>query len=246
MAEDKTFRYGLIVLGIFLVMVGMFLMSVDKPQVYATFCAVGSLAVLMGLAWSMCQCYPKITFVPIADQETELLLLYKEDLLTSGAHNHRPENGKSCEPNLRDCDLIEVTVSHPKESQEVQSTPPSVPLQTGLPEGTGPVEATADIHDDSGREALREEEEEEKKKEEEEDKPLGCLGAPLASLQETADSSLDCEDIAMIDSDPCVGTCSCHAESISFLKGSFVCDDLYYGQVDEALQDGCDLEQEHG
>ncbi|KAG2461436.1 BSND protein, partial [Polypterus senegalus] len=209
MAEDKTFRYGLIVLGIFLVMVGMFLMSVDKPQVYATFCAVGSLAVLMGLAWSMCQCYPK--------------------------------------PNLRDCDLIEVTVSHPKESQEVQSTPPSVPLQTGLPEGTGPVEATADIHDDSGREALREEEEEEKKKEEEEDKPLGCsLGAPLASLQETADSSLDCEDIAMIDSDPCVGTCSCHAESISFLKGSFVCDDLYYGQVDEALQDGCDLEQEHG
>ncbi|XP_074858842.1 barttin isoform X2 [Carettochelys insculpta] len=33
MAEDKTFRYGLIVLGFFLVMIGMFIMSVDKPQI---------------------------------------------------------------------------------------------------------------------------------------------------------------------------------------------------------------------
>ncbi|XP_077189724.1 barttin [Paroedura picta] len=73
MAEDKTFRYGLIVLGFFLVMIGMFIMSVDKPQVYITFCTLGVLVIAAGTIWSMCQCYPKIRVVSV-DTESEKFL----------------------------------------------------------------------------------------------------------------------------------------------------------------------------
>ena len=60
MAEEKSFRYGFIILGFFLVMTGMFIMSVEKPQIYITFCALGVLLVAVGIIWSMCQCYPKV------------------------------------------------------------------------------------------------------------------------------------------------------------------------------------------
>uniref|UniRef100_A0A663FLG4 Barttin CLCNK type accessory subunit beta n=1 Tax=Aquila chrysaetos chrysaetos TaxID=223781 RepID=A0A663FLG4_AQUCH len=60
MAEEKTFRYGFIMLGFFLVMTGMFIMSVEKPQIYITFCALGVLLVAVGITWSMCRCYPKV------------------------------------------------------------------------------------------------------------------------------------------------------------------------------------------
>uniref|UniRef100_A0A8B9FKZ4 Barttin n=1 Tax=Amazona collaria TaxID=241587 RepID=A0A8B9FKZ4_9PSIT len=60
MAEEKTFRYGFIILGFFLVMTGMFIMSMEKPQIYITFCALGVLLVAVGITWSMCQCYPKV------------------------------------------------------------------------------------------------------------------------------------------------------------------------------------------
>ncbi|KAG2461376.1 H2A protein, partial [Polypterus senegalus] len=63
--------------------------------------------------------------------------------------------------------------------------------------------------------------------------------------EKPAKSNLDCKGITMIDSTPCAGTCSCHTESISFVKGSFVGDNLYYGKMDEALPDESDLEQEH-
>nr|XP_006133582.1 barttin [Pelodiscus sinensis] len=76
MAEDKTFSYGLIVLGFFLVMIGMFIMSVDKPHVYITFCTLGVLTIAVGITWSMCQCYPKITFVPM-ETESEKFLSHK-------------------------------------------------------------------------------------------------------------------------------------------------------------------------
>ncbi|XP_003411210.1 barttin [Loxodonta africana] len=68
MAEEKTFRIGFIVLGLFLLALGTFLMSHDRPQVYGTFYAMGGAMVIGGVLWSMCQCYPKIAFVP-ADSE---------------------------------------------------------------------------------------------------------------------------------------------------------------------------------
>ncbi|XP_008933561.1 PREDICTED: barttin [Merops nubicus] len=80
MAEEKSFRYGFIMLGFFLVMTGMFIMSVEKPQIYITFCALGVLLVAVGITWSMCQCYPKITFVPV-DPEAEQFLDHKPVVL---------------------------------------------------------------------------------------------------------------------------------------------------------------------
>ncbi|XP_040834589.1 barttin isoform X1 [Ochotona curzoniae] len=64
MAEEKTFRIGFIMLGLFLLALGTFLMSHDRPQVYGTFYAMGGVMVIGGVIWSMCQCYPKIAFVP--------------------------------------------------------------------------------------------------------------------------------------------------------------------------------------
>ncbi|NWH34114.1 BSND protein, partial [Chloropsis hardwickii] len=80
MAEEKTFRYGFIILGFFLVMLGMFIMSVEKPQYYITFCVLGVLLVAVGITWSMCQCYPKITFIPV-DLEAERFLNHKPTVL---------------------------------------------------------------------------------------------------------------------------------------------------------------------
>ncbi|NXP07406.1 BSND protein, partial [Thinocorus orbignyianus] len=80
MAEEKTFRYGFIMLGFFLVMTGIFIMSVEKPQIYITFCTLGVLLVAVGIIWSMCQCYPKITFIPV-DLEAKQFLDHKPILL---------------------------------------------------------------------------------------------------------------------------------------------------------------------
>lgn len=60
MADEKTFRIGFIVLGLFLLALGTFLMSHDRPQVYGTFYAMGCVMVIGGVVWSMCQCYPKV------------------------------------------------------------------------------------------------------------------------------------------------------------------------------------------
>ncbi|NWI26519.1 BSND protein, partial [Sula dactylatra] len=80
MAEEKTFRYGFIMLGFFLVMTGMFIMSVEKPQIYITFCILGVLLVAVGITWSICQCYPKVMFVPV-DLEAERFLDHKRVVL---------------------------------------------------------------------------------------------------------------------------------------------------------------------
>ncbi|NWI58264.1 BSND protein, partial [Calyptomena viridis] len=80
MAEEKTFRYGFIILGFFLVMTGIFIMSMEKPHIYITFCVLGVLLVAVGITWSMCQCYPKITFVPV-DLEAERFLDHKPMVL---------------------------------------------------------------------------------------------------------------------------------------------------------------------
>ncbi|XP_058159500.1 barttin [Dasypus novemcinctus] len=84
MAEEKTFRIGFIVLGFFLLALGTFLMSHDRPQVYGTFYAMGAVMVIGGIIWSMCQCYPKIAFVP-ADSDFQGILSPKAlDLLENG------------------------------------------------------------------------------------------------------------------------------------------------------------------
>ncbi|NXL84261.1 BSND protein, partial [Alectura lathami] len=80
MAEEKSFRYGFIMLGFFLVMTGMFIMSVEKPQIYITFCVAGILLIAVGITWSMCQCYPRVTFVPV-HPEAERFLDHKPALL---------------------------------------------------------------------------------------------------------------------------------------------------------------------
>ncbi|XP_008831204.1 barttin [Nannospalax galili] len=84
MADEKTFRIGFIVLGFFLLSLGTFLMSHDRPQVYGTFYAMGSIMVIGGVIWSMCQCYPKIAFVP-ADSDFQGILSPKTlSLLENG------------------------------------------------------------------------------------------------------------------------------------------------------------------
>ena len=67
MTDEKTFRIGFIVLGLFLLALGTFLMSHDRPQVYGTFYAMGGVMVIGGVIWSMCQCYPKVGGKPRRD-----------------------------------------------------------------------------------------------------------------------------------------------------------------------------------
>ncbi|XP_073090086.1 barttin isoform X2 [Manis javanica] len=87
MADEKTFRIGFIVLGLFLLALGTFLMSHDRPQVYGTFYAMGCIMVIGGVIWSMCQCYPKISFTP-ADSDFQGILSPKVlGLLENGLTN---------------------------------------------------------------------------------------------------------------------------------------------------------------
>ncbi|XP_041064629.1 barttin isoform X2 [Carcharodon carcharias] len=90
MEEDKTFRYGLIVLGFFLIMVGMFIMNVDKPEVFATFCSIGILMIVVGIIWSICQCYPKVTLVPPIESDTEHLFPQKHQISVSMSESGAP------------------------------------------------------------------------------------------------------------------------------------------------------------
>ncbi|NWW31238.1 BSND protein, partial [Panurus biarmicus] len=146
MAEEKTFRYGFIILGFFLVMVGMFIMSVEKPQYYITFCVLGVLLVAVGITWSMCQCYPKITFIP-ADLEAERFLDHKPMVL--------PQKDTGL---ITPCPNQEATSTYEKslpsyeqiQRQEVSSAPlpPAQPRSRSCSQSA--VQAKAEIHQELG------------------------------------------------------------------------------------------------
>ncbi|XP_030809826.1 barttin [Camarhynchus parvulus] len=144
MAEEKTFRYGFIILGFFLVMLGMFIMSMEKPQYYITFCVLGVLLVAVGITWSMCQCYPKITFVP-ADLEAERFLDHKPTVLPHKDTGlivpcPKPEASSPYEKSLPSYEQVQ--------RQEVSSGPAPARAQPPRPRSCSQpsLQATAEIH----------------------------------------------------------------------------------------------------
>ncbi|XP_063283337.1 barttin [Pelobates fuscus] len=153
MAEDKTFRYGLIVLGFFLVMIGMFIMSVDKPHVYITFCTMGVFMVCIGITWSICQCYPKITFTPV-DMEaaalTEKSSGYpyneKPEKPWSTTHYTTSKEAERFETSLPSYEQIEKKVEGPAEPKGDLSIPSF--MQTTLSTGSkSKLQAMVEIHE---------------------------------------------------------------------------------------------------
>ncbi|XP_036609711.1 barttin [Trichosurus vulpecula] len=115
MAEDKTFRYGFIILGLFLLAVGMFIMTVDRPQVYVTFCVIGGIMLIAGVIWSMCQCYPKIAFVP-ADTDFENFLSPK----APGTANHGIPEKKGSQPPYSRLEEEEASTQSPADYHHIQ------------------------------------------------------------------------------------------------------------------------------
>ncbi|XP_014024721.1 barttin [Salmo salar] len=63
MAEGKPYRYGLIAAGMCVLLVGLFVMTQERPHIYATLCSLGIIMVTLGTAWSLCQCYPKVVLI---------------------------------------------------------------------------------------------------------------------------------------------------------------------------------------
>nr|XP_033772589.1 barttin [Geotrypetes seraphini] len=157
MAEDKTFRYGLIVLGFFLVMVGMFIMSVDKPQVYITFCTMGVFLIVLGVTWSICQCYPKITFVPV-ESESEAFLsqinsVSSEDGIPekgwSQTHYTSTEEANIYEKSLPSYEQIHMKVTGSGEAPGVQSAPPLLHSPCVAEQTQPSIQAKVEVHRDS-------------------------------------------------------------------------------------------------
>uniref|UniRef100_A0A3B4YNM4 Uncharacterized protein n=1 Tax=Seriola lalandi dorsalis TaxID=1841481 RepID=A0A3B4YNM4_SERLL len=60
MVEGKPYRCGLIAAGLCVAAVGLFIMTQERPHVYATMCVLGVSMVCVGTVWSLCQCYPKV------------------------------------------------------------------------------------------------------------------------------------------------------------------------------------------
>ncbi|NXC45829.1 BSND protein, partial [Penelope pileata] len=174
MAEEKTFRYGFIMLGFFLVMTGMFIMSVEKPQIYITFCVGGILLIGVGITWSMCQCYPRVTFIPV-HPEAEQFLDHKATLL--------PEKGTLC-PQAAYSSAYEKSLPSYEQIQEQEAAQPR-PRSRSQPA----MQAKAEVHRELG--ASREPPQEPTPRPE----PSSCPPrpppgpAPLVSLLEDMDTA---------------------------------------------------------
>ncbi|XP_020347592.1 barttin [Oncorhynchus kisutch] len=63
MVEGKPYRYGLIAAGMCVLLVGLFVMTQERPHIYATLCSLGITMITLGTAWSLCQCYPKVVLI---------------------------------------------------------------------------------------------------------------------------------------------------------------------------------------
>ncbi|XP_037355725.1 barttin [Talpa occidentalis] len=156
MADEKTFRIGFIVLGLFLLALGTFLMSHDRPQVYGTFYAMGSVMVIGGIIWSMCQCYPKITFIP-ADSDFQGILSPKamgllENGLAAEMKSPSPQppyvrlwEDAAYDQSLPDFSHIRMKVMAYSEDPHPLLAPEPGSLQPGVSEGGegGPPDAQA-------------------------------------------------------------------------------------------------------
>ncbi|XP_044530727.1 barttin [Gracilinanus agilis] len=206
MAEDKTFRYGFIMLGLFLLAVGMFIMTADRPQVYVTFCVIGAIMLVSGVVWSMCQCYPKIAFVP-ADTDFESFLSPKA---RGPTENGIPEK-KGSQPPYSRLEEEEAPMQSPPDYHHIQmkvfgcgedqgvlsapSLPPSEPQAGGAEGGEGRatysepfIETTVVVH--RGLDST--EAERPPSLPEAGSPPAPQIGAaPLASFPEDLDSSAD-------------------------------------------------------
>ncbi|XP_078264067.1 barttin [Rhinoraja longicauda] len=159
MAEDKTFCYSLIVLGFFLIMVGMFIMNVDKPGVYATFCSIGILMIIVGIIWSICQCYAKIKPAPAFTPDTERLFQLKHQIPGSMSECGVPlktssqppyttcEEATQCEQTLPIYEMSQLIVS--SDVRDVQSPPTSLQPQHLDAEGHSSLDAEVQVHKDS-------------------------------------------------------------------------------------------------
>ncbi|XP_066548528.1 barttin [Amia ocellicauda] len=136
MAGGKQYRHSLIVLGLFLVAMGMFFMNVEEPQVYATFCAVGGLMVLIGVIWSMCQCYPKVTLSPYFEEQDEFLTSEKLKLCPGAAETAALEQKSSPEQQT----MAPLAGFHTKADSEVHSDL--------APQGPAPTQAQTQTRQD--------------------------------------------------------------------------------------------------
>ncbi|KAM6218469.1 barttin isoform 2-T2 [Rhynchocyon petersi] len=153
MAEEKTFRIGFIVLGLFLLALGTFLMSHDRPQVYGTFYAMGGVMVIGGVVWSMCQCYPKIAFVP-ADSDFQGILSPKalgllENKLGTEMKSLQPPyvrlwEDAAYDQSLPDFSHIQMKVlGYSEDPRPLLASGPGQPQPGASDRGGGPVDSQA-------------------------------------------------------------------------------------------------------
>ncbi|CAN0218708.1 unnamed protein product [Lampetra planeri] len=124
--REATLRYGLVSAGLFLAALGALLSGGEWPHVYGTFCALGALMTAAGVAWSLCQCYPKVVFSPIHESDSLPFLL-------DPGTKHRTLPLASLEGSANNRDQTSPTFC-----SSSWSTPPNLPIGTPPPAPRGP------------------------------------------------------------------------------------------------------------